>query len=542
MLHNENFLSVTQEEEIRSAIMKNDVDYITTKIDKEWKTANILLRPFNSSLLIIAANEGQVAMVEALIQNGADANHFDRMGSYAIDYASLKGHLEIVKILLPLTDPSNLDYALAYASSQSQNQITNLIKQKALPNSHWIVQRVIELRPNLAKTNIMKGICNGVAEASALISDIDRFNKNFELMRLILPKDFKRKATEDHKKLIDSLLAFQDPESYLQKNLTIDFKGIKNLILRVCDSTINQIALVPKISPDFSDEDLKEKGGSTAIALLSGIYTKNELVSRYLRPLREFFDTLSANQQPAYFHISLAAVTASHDSHAIAIRYDFKSKDWILVDFNQYPIANRIGKDDDEMANKIFIHLVQCSDESIVNPRIAFSSKVSVEKNLVDFISPHIVKWEKDMNDLHNVNERANIESSTKEFWINVAVRGGNIETSRALMKHTTFFNHHKYQARDAATVTVKVALPFIIAQLLQGSSLTETLRYSMCFVLIFVLALSLRDRNEIRCAGKLSEAFPEVLKNRQNFTVNNNHGIEFQEDQEDLIRMKKFA
>lgn len=85
-------------------------------------------------LLMIAAKEGDQAMVELLLRSGADVNDKNNSNEVALHYAALHGHKEIVQLLIDHKADVNVKNdadatPLAAAAGAGKSDIVALLKQ-----------------------------------------------------------------------------------------------------------------------------------------------------------------------------------------------------------------------------------------------------------------------------------------------------------------------------------------------------------------------------------------------------------------------------
>ncbi len=84
--------------------MLGNIETVRTLIESDRRLVNWThgggIEPITKAPLVYASQEGHVDIVELLISNGANVNHFDEDGISPLMFAAQKGHLGVVETLL----------------------------------------------------------------------------------------------------------------------------------------------------------------------------------------------------------------------------------------------------------------------------------------------------------------------------------------------------------------------------------------------------------------------------------------------------------
>jgi ankyrin repeat protein len=92
--------SLTLEGQLIEAARKGDVETLTALLDKHPEKLNLRAKPYESSLLHFAAQNGHLAAVDLLLKRGLDVNTREKGdNTYAMHWAAAGGHLEVVRRL-----------------------------------------------------------------------------------------------------------------------------------------------------------------------------------------------------------------------------------------------------------------------------------------------------------------------------------------------------------------------------------------------------------------------------------------------------------
>jgi len=117
-------------DDLLKAIDMNDTNTVTSILDRGMDV-NTVDRSGNS-LLILAATNGNKTLVEFLLAHRAKLGVRNQVGDTALMVASLKGHLEIVQLLVNAQAEINQTgwTALHYAVFEGQDEIVKFLLQK----------------------------------------------------------------------------------------------------------------------------------------------------------------------------------------------------------------------------------------------------------------------------------------------------------------------------------------------------------------------------------------------------------------------------
>ena len=85
-------------DDLHKLIKNGDIISLRRELD-EGTSAN-LSNQFSWTLLMLAANEGNLPMAELLISRGADVNAVNDCGETALSLAACAGHIRLVRMLL----------------------------------------------------------------------------------------------------------------------------------------------------------------------------------------------------------------------------------------------------------------------------------------------------------------------------------------------------------------------------------------------------------------------------------------------------------
>ena len=83
---------------LQKLIKKGDLISLRQQLDEG--TSAKLSNQFSWTLLMLAANEGNLPMAELLISRGADVNAVNDYGETALSLAACGGHIQLVRALL----------------------------------------------------------------------------------------------------------------------------------------------------------------------------------------------------------------------------------------------------------------------------------------------------------------------------------------------------------------------------------------------------------------------------------------------------------
>lgn len=128
--------------------MKNKMNHKDTNFTSLYFTIAAMIIIFNQSLfagpnedLLKAADEGNLENVKKAINNGANINSSDTEGMTALMYASMKCHLELVKILID----NGADFKLEnYGLNALSYATTAIITNKEDPNINEKTKELIK--------------------------------------------------------------------------------------------------------------------------------------------------------------------------------------------------------------------------------------------------------------------------------------------------------------------------------------------------------------------------------------------------------------
>ena len=115
-------------------LIKNG-DIISLRRELEEGTSANLANQFSWTLLMLAANEGNLSMAELLISRGADVNAVNDLGETALSLAACAGHSRLVRVLLdngslPGCEPhgQTLENWLKVSSGLPQDKIASILE------------------------------------------------------------------------------------------------------------------------------------------------------------------------------------------------------------------------------------------------------------------------------------------------------------------------------------------------------------------------------------------------------------------------------
>ncbi|MGH9203614.1 MAG: ankyrin repeat domain-containing protein, partial [Vicinamibacterales bacterium] len=92
--------SLTLDGQLFAAAKSGDVATLTTLLDQHPDKLNVRDQPYEHTLLHVAARNGQLAVVDLLLQRGLDVNAREKGdNTYAMHWAAAGGHLDVVRRL-----------------------------------------------------------------------------------------------------------------------------------------------------------------------------------------------------------------------------------------------------------------------------------------------------------------------------------------------------------------------------------------------------------------------------------------------------------
>src|SRR5262245_43509274 len=92
--------SLTTEGQLFNAASKGEVETLTALLDKHPEKLHARAKPYEWSLLHMAAHNGHLAAVDLLLKRGLDVNTREKGdNTYAMHWAAAAGHLDVVKRL-----------------------------------------------------------------------------------------------------------------------------------------------------------------------------------------------------------------------------------------------------------------------------------------------------------------------------------------------------------------------------------------------------------------------------------------------------------
>jgi uncharacterized protein len=110
-------------------------DFISLRQQLDEGTSAKLSNQFSWTLLMLAANEGNLPMTELLISRGADVNAVNDYGETALSLAACGGHIQLVRALLARGSRSDcephghtLENWLKVSSGLSQSKIATILE------------------------------------------------------------------------------------------------------------------------------------------------------------------------------------------------------------------------------------------------------------------------------------------------------------------------------------------------------------------------------------------------------------------------------
>ncbi len=201
--------------------------------------------------LVKASEHGRIEAVKRLLGKGADSM---ADGSLALQAAAENGHLEIVKLLLPVSDPkADNSFALQAAAEYGHLQIVKLLLPVSEPKAggHWTLQ-------------------------------LASMNGHLEIVRLLLPvsdpKSGKSSALQaaaeyGHLQIVKLLLPFSDCSHMLKDPDFIQSPGCD--LLLSCSPpararkfmTVHPKANLPRTRTMLAAEDLRHRPVATTAAV-----------------------------------------------------------------------------------------------------------------------------------------------------------------------------------------------------------------------------------------------------------------------------------
>ena len=171
-------------DQLIAAVESGDIEKLKSLIDQGVDIDETVYGKF-SPPLALAVKMGNRAVIEFLLNNGADPNVADTDGCSMLSIALKEGHLEIVKLFLSDSDnrPTlDLLYAGKYKKPMSEDDIIK-VKEKLRSFKHY------DSPDNFGKTPLMYAI------SSKKISDEDRI----KIVRFLLKK---KKVTVGHSDIL----------------------------------------------------------------------------------------------------------------------------------------------------------------------------------------------------------------------------------------------------------------------------------------------------------------------------------------------------
>jgi ankyrin repeat protein len=116
---------------LEEAVKKYDIERVKEILDEELSGYN----SGDESYLMLAAKDGQTALVNLLLLNDEDPNHQDEYGCTALMLASMYGYPEIVHLLLNRGAKPNIkDYegntALSLALEANQQETAAILSRR----------------------------------------------------------------------------------------------------------------------------------------------------------------------------------------------------------------------------------------------------------------------------------------------------------------------------------------------------------------------------------------------------------------------------
>jgi ankyrin repeat protein len=92
--------SLTVDGQLFAAARAGDVERLSTLLDEHLDRLHARTRPYEHTLLHLAASAGHVAAVESLLRRGLDVNSRERGdNTYPMHWAAAEGHLDVVRVL-----------------------------------------------------------------------------------------------------------------------------------------------------------------------------------------------------------------------------------------------------------------------------------------------------------------------------------------------------------------------------------------------------------------------------------------------------------
>ena len=124
---------------LQEAVLLNDLDLARTRLE-EGADPNFGEGEYSGPVLMIAANEGFTAMVDLLLDFGADIEGKDDLWQYPLMCATARGRTEVVRRLLERG-------ALLDAGWPHQTALSEAIKEGHLDLYHWLLQQGAKRSP-----------------------------------------------------------------------------------------------------------------------------------------------------------------------------------------------------------------------------------------------------------------------------------------------------------------------------------------------------------------------------------------------------------